>query len=62
MTYQKLIETLLRMDERYLKQQVCYSNGEDDLQFINAVKVTHFTYHVNDVTMPEEGHFVLTFD
>ena len=31
MTYQKLIETLLRMDDRYLKQEVCYSRGEDDL-------------------------------
>jgi hypothetical protein len=62
MTYQKLIETLLRMDERYLKQQVCYSRGEDDLLSINAVKITHFTYHENDETLPEEGHFVLTFD
>lgn len=62
MTYQKLIETLLRMDERYLKQQVCYSNGEDDLQLINALKITHFTYNADAENMLEEGHFVLTFD
>jgi hypothetical protein len=62
MTYQKLIQILLRMDDRYLKQEVCYSRGEDDLQLINAVKITHFTYRVDDASMPEEGHFVLTFD
>jgi hypothetical protein len=62
MTYQQLIELLLRMDDRYLQQQVCYSHGDDYLQCINAAKVTYFTYYVDDANMPKEGHFVLSFD
>lgn len=62
MNYQQLAETLLRLPDCYLKQQVCFTVGEEDLQVINAARISYFTYRVNDDSMPKEGHFVLAFD
>lgn len=62
MTYKQLLEVLQRMPECYLDQQVTFSSGDEDVQVINAARISYFTYLVNDPNMPTEGNFVLAFD
>ena len=63
MTYQQLLEVLQRMPECYLKQQVMYQSFEEQFT-INAARVSFFSYEYrdNDLSIPEEGNFVLAFD
>lgn len=63
MTYQQLLDTLRRMPECYLKQQVMYQSFEEQCT-INAARVSFFSYEYkdNDPSIPEEGNFVLAFD
>jgi hypothetical protein len=62
MNYKQLLEVLQRMPECYLEQQVCYTDGGEDHQTVNAVRVSYFSYRLNDDTIPPEGNFVLAFD
>ena len=59
MTYQELINALLKLPECYLSQTVVCNDYCREYEVIETISITHSTELNGDATMPTEGKLIL---